>query len=105
MFSNILYAAGAATAPTSTNGIVTLVITVVLWGGIFYLLLVRPQKKRTAAHKQLMDSLKPGDVVFTTGGIKGEIISKNDEFIELRVDKGVKLTVKKNVISSIYKNK
>ena len=106
MFSNIIYgAATAGTAPNNANGIFTLIITVVLWGGIFYFLLIRPQKKRAAQHQKLLDNLKAGDVVFTSGGIKGEVISKNEEFVELRVDKGVKITVKRSAISSIYKSK
>ncbi|TDT70506.1 protein translocase subunit yajC [Hypnocyclicus thermotrophus] len=99
----ISYAADAT--PNTSAGIINLVIILVVWGGIFYFLLIRPNKKREKQHREMLSSLKTGDVVITTGGIKGEIVAITDEFIELRVDKGVKISFKKSVIANVYKSK
>lgn len=40
---------------------------------LFYFLLIRPQQKRAKKHKQLVQSLKVGDEVVTSGGIVGKI--------------------------------
>ncbi len=40
---------------------------------LFYFLLIRPQQKRAKKHKQLVESLKLGDEVVTSGGIVGKI--------------------------------
>jgi preprotein translocase subunit YajC len=99
----ISYAADAT--PNPAAGIINLVVVLVVWGGIFYFLLIRPNKKREKQHKEMLSNLKVGDVVITTGGIKGEIVAITDEFIELRVDKGVKISFKKSVIATVYKSK
>ena len=35
---------------------------------IFYFLLIRPQQKRAKQHKAMLEALKKGDQVLTTGG-------------------------------------
>lgn len=76
-------------------------IIVLVWIAIFYFLVMRPNKKKQKAQKELFDSLKEGAEVLTIGGIKGTISFVGEEFIELRVDKGVKLTLRKSAVSSI----
>ena len=40
---------------------------------IFYFFLIRPQQKRVKEHKQMVQSLKRGDEVITSGGIIGTV--------------------------------
>ena len=72
---------------------------VVLWIGVFYFLLIRPNKKRQKEQQNLLNSLKEGTEVITIGGIKGTI-----DYVELRVDKGVKLTFRKSAIANVISN-
>lgn len=94
----VVYAAGA-TGKSSSMGII---FTLAIWGAVFYFLLIRPNKKRQKQHKEMMENLKEGVAIITSGGIKGEVSVVTDEFVIIRVDKGVKLTVKKSSITSIY---
>lgn len=80
-----------------------LVMIVILWGAIFYFLVMRPNKKRQKEQKALFDSLQEGVEVITAGGIKGTILSVGETFVDIKVDKGVKLTVRKTSISTIVK--
>lgn len=80
-----------------------LVMIVILWGAIFYFLVMRPNKKRQKEQKALFDSLQEGVEVITAGGIKGTILSVGEAFVDIKVDKGVKLTVRKTSISTIVK--
>lgn len=50
----------------------------VLMFAVFYFLIIRPQHKRLKEHKNLIDQIKRGDKVITSGGIIGEV-SKVDE--------------------------
>jgi len=51
---------------------------------MFYVLLIRPQQKRFAAHKEMVDALKKGDKVVTAGGLVGKISKlTNDEEVEV----------------------
>ena len=45
----------------------------VVFGLIFYFMILRPQQKRTKEHKKLMDSISKGDEVLTNGGLVGRV--------------------------------
>ena len=40
---------------------------------IFYFFLIRPQQKKVKEHKAMVESLKKGDKIVTSGGITGTI--------------------------------
>jgi preprotein translocase subunit YajC len=65
----------------------------------FFLLIVRPQRRRLAAHRALVEALTVGDEVITTGGIFGTIRVITDERIELEVAPGVRITVARAAIA------
>ncbi len=49
---------------------------------IMYFFMIRPQVKRQKQHQAMIQSLKKGDHVVTTGGIKGKIVNvKKDSFV------------------------
>lgn len=50
---------------------------------LFYVLLIRPQKKREKQDKMMRDALVPGDRICTIGGIIGRIISIGEETITI----------------------
>ena len=60
----------------------------------FYFFLIRPQQKKVKEHKQMVESLKRGDKVITTGGIVGNIerIIDNDK-VEVSISDDVKVEV------------
>ena len=56
--------------------------TIVWFGLIFvvmYLLLIRPQRKKQKEHEQLLNDLKKGDRVVTSGGMFGTIFAIDEE--------------------------
>ena len=61
---------------------------------IFYFFLIRPQQKKVKEHKKMVESLKRGDKVITTGGIVGNIerIIDNDK-VEVSISDDVKVEV------------
>ncbi|MDO4690353.1 MAG: preprotein translocase subunit YajC [Fusobacterium sp.] len=77
------------------------IIIIVVWVLIFYFLVMRPNKKKQKQQQELYNSLKEGVEVLTIGGIKGTIAFVGEEYVEIRVDKGVKLTLRKSAISSV----
>ena len=76
-------------------------IFIVVWIGIFYFLLIRPNKKRQKEQQNLLNSLKEGAEVITIGGIKGTVAFVGEDYVEVRVDKGVKLTFRKSAIANV----
>lgn len=76
-------------------------IMIAVWGLIIYLFMIVPNRKKAKKQKEMMDSLKEGTQVVTIGGIKGTIVAVNDEEVEVKVDKGVKITFVKSAISRV----
>jgi len=77
----------------------TFIIFLVLFAGIFYFLLIRPQRKRQKEHQHLMEELKRGDKVVTTGGIYGRIESISDDSVVLKVESGATIRVSRGSVS------
>jgi preprotein translocase subunit YajC len=53
---------------------------------IFYFMLIRPQQKQEKQRRAMIEGIKKGDKVVTSGGIHGVITNLNDKTITLRVD-------------------
>lgn len=69
---------------------------------VFYFLLIRPQQGKQRKWQQMLSSLKPGDRVTTTGGIKGVILSIKDDAIQLRIPPdNLRIEVVKSAIASV----
>jgi preprotein translocase subunit YajC len=71
---------------------------------IFYFFLIRPQQKRVKDHKSMVDSLKRGDEVITSGGIIG-IVDRvmEDDRIEVIIGEGTKVQIIRSTITSLLK--
>jgi preprotein translocase subunit YajC len=64
-----------------------IIFTVVLFG-LFYLLAIRPQRKRQKQHQEMLSDLQKGTHVVTAGGIHGIIESLDEETMVLKVESG-----------------
>ena len=71
---------------------------------IFYFFLIRPQQKRVKDHKVMVESLKRGDVVITSGGIIGKVDRvMEDDRIEVIIGDNVKVQIIRSTITSQLK--
>ena len=71
---------------------------------IFYFFLIRPQQKRVKEHKVMVESLKRGDEIITSGGIIGTIEKvMEDDRIEVNIDENVKVQIIKSTITSLLR--
>lgn len=52
---------------------------------IFYFLLIMPQQRRQKKWQAMLDQLKTGDKVTTSGGLRGTIMALKDDSVHLRV--------------------
>jgi len=71
----------------------TLIIFLILMFGLFYFLMVRPQRRRQKEHQELVAELKRGDRVITAGGIYGVVESLSEDSIVVRVESGATIRV------------
>ena len=61
---------------------------------IFYFFLIRPQQKKAKEHKTMVENLKRGDKIITSGGIVGRVERIIDnEKVEVEIADNVKVEV------------
>lgn len=72
------------------GGLITGLLPFILIIGVFYFLLILPQKKKQQQLKDMISSLKPGDKVVTNGGIIGVVMAVRDDSITIKsADKSI----------------
>ena len=69
---------------------------------IFYLLVFRPQQQKIKAHAKMVEELRRGDQVVTSGGLIGKVTKVKDEGeVEVEVASGVKVRVVRDTIARV----
>ena len=72
--------------------------------GIFYFLLFLPMQRQKKQTAQMLQNLKKGDIVVTSGGLVGEVlvVTKEDDTVVIKVKPdNVKLQVTRSAVSSL----
>jgi preprotein translocase subunit YajC len=73
-------------------------VPVIVIFAIFYFLLIRPARNKQRQVQQMLDSLKNGDKVVTSGGIMGTVVGMDKGIVQLRIADKVKVDVTKSSI-------
>ena len=94
------FRAHPATVGQGGPGMGAFVIQIALFIGIFYFLLIRPQRRQQAQHKLLLESLQRGDRIVTSSGIVGEVIHIKDDEVTVRSGES-KFVILRSGIASI----
>ena len=84
----------ALIAQTSNNSNpLALFLPLILMGGVFYFLLIRPQQRRTRAQAALVNAIQVGDEVMTSGGIFGTIaeIDEDENTVTVEIAPGTRI--------------
>jgi preprotein translocase subunit YajC len=57
---------------------------------LFYFLMIRPERRKQAAHRELLGALKKNDRVVTIGGIYGVVtnVQRDADEVTIKVDEG-----------------
>ncbi len=62
-----------------------LALPLIFMFAIFYFLLIMPQQRKQKKWQQMLNDLKTGDKVITSGGLRGTIVALRDDYVHLRV--------------------
>jgi preprotein translocase subunit YajC len=77
-------------------------IPLILMFVIFYFLLIRPQQKRSKEHRGMIDNLKKGDRIVTSGGLHGRITGLDETTLTVEIADKVRVKVSRpNVAAKI----
>jgi preprotein translocase subunit YajC len=70
---------------------------------VIWFLLIRPQRQRQAAHRELMSELAPQDEVLTAGGLFGTVRSIADDHVLLEIAPGIEVRVAKQAVTGVLR--
>ena len=68
---------------------------------IFYFLIIKPEKKKKAEHKDRIASVKKNDQIVTAGGMHGTVVNVKETTLVIRVDDNTKIEFDKEAISTV----
>ena len=78
------------------------ILPVILMVGIAYFILILPQQRRQKKWQTMLNALKTGDRVITSGGIRGTVVALKDDSLHLRVPPdNLRLEVSKASVVSV----
>ncbi len=76
-------------------------LPIVLIFVVMYFLVIRPQSKKAKAHQEMINSLKKGDKIVTSGGLIGVITQVNETELELQIAPSVRIMVARPMVANL----
>ena len=67
----------------------------------FWFLIIQPQRKKQKQHEQMVQSLKNGDEIVSTGGMYGTITNVKDDRFVVKIADNTKVELTKNAVASV----
>ena len=98
---DIVYAMGAGGAAQKQAGAGDTLVLMIALFAIFYFLLIRPQQKERKKRQEMINSLRKGDRIITSGGICGRITAVGDTKITLEISDKVRIKVLRGNIAAL----
>jgi preprotein translocase subunit YajC len=77
------------------------VLPIVAIGAIFYFLVIAPANKQRRKTQEMINALKKGDRVLTTGGLYGTVQGIENDVVYLKLAENVKVKVARSAISGL----
>lgn len=68
---------------------------------VFYFLLIRPQQKKVKEHRAMIEAVKRGDVVVTSGGLIGKVVHVDGNELGIELAPNVRVRLLKGMISEV----
>jgi preprotein translocase subunit YajC len=99
MFISPAYAQTGGVSDPFTGLAIPLLVMVL----IFYFLVIRPQQQRAKSHRELVDKVRRGDTVITSGGFIGKVTkaADNSDEIEVELSDAMRVRVLKSTLMDV----
>ena len=104
MFTSIAHALGQSGAPAQGAGGFGAFVPLILMFVIFYFLLIRPQQKKTKEHRAMIDNLKKGDRIITSGGLHGLVTGISDTTLTVEIAYKVRVKLARGNVAAVVQS-
>src|SRR5579862_3316736 len=88
-------------AQAAGGGGIMAFLPLVIIMGIFYVLLILPAQRRQKKTQEMVNALKNGDKVITSGGLYGTIVGIEGDAIQLRIADQVKVKILRSAVTGL----
>lgn len=78
-----------------------MLVPIILMIGIFYVVLIRPERKKQKERDGMLKAIKKGDRVMTTSGILAKVVSVREDEIKLEVADGVRIRFSRQAVQTV----
>jgi preprotein translocase subunit YajC len=95
------FAQAAAPAASPTGGLFEMLVPIAMIFVVFYFLLLRPQQKKQKEMRAMIDAVKRGDRVVTSGGILGTIVKVEEREVVLEIADNTRVKLLKAMIVDV----
>ena len=100
MFATPAFAQAAGGAAGAAGGLISFVPILLIFA-IMYFLMIRPQQKKVKEHRAMVEAVRRGDQVITSGGLIGKVVKVADTEVEVELAPNVKVRVVKSTLSQV----
>jgi preprotein translocase subunit YajC len=101
----IAYAMGTSGGGAAASGggglLGTPLLPIILMLGIMWFFLIRPQQKKQKDHRAMVDNLKKGDRIITSGGLFGRVTGVADNALTVEIADKVRVKISRGYIASV----
>jgi preprotein translocase subunit YajC len=100
MFIDPAYAQAAGPGSDPFTGLLIPMLLMIL---IFYFLVIRPQSQRAAQHKDMVEKVRRGDTVVTSGGMVGKVtkVSEGSDEIEVELSENLRIRILRSTLMDV----
>jgi preprotein translocase subunit YajC len=105
IFSALMTISDQAPGGAGQGSFITALVPFILVFVIFYLLIIMPSRKKQKKHQEMVEKLKAGDKIVTSGGIYGTVMGTKEDRIEVKISSNVKIDITKNAVAAILGQK
>ena len=97
----VISPAAAQAAPGAQGSPMAGLLLPLVFIGIMFFFMIRPQMKRAKEHRELIAKLAKGDEVITNGGIAGRVDDIGENFISVEISEGVKVKLQRAAVVAV----
>jgi len=83
------------------GGLFGAMVPLILIFVIFYFLLILPQKRKQKEHQKMIENIKKGDKIVTSGGIYGTVTRVKKNYVEVEIANQVVVKLQRTAISGL----
>lgn len=83
----------------SQGNLITTILPFVVLILIFYFFIIRPQRAQQKKHKEMVENLKKGDKIVTTGGVICEFVKAEEKFFSVKINPDTTIKIAKEYVA------